>query len=238
MVERLREKNRFCTFIESIINYLVFITDFLRHEPFCLKALRFRTLRYSHLKDHCKEAIINILKNNCGNYCAYCHRKLVTDPRIEHYVSQKSNKYKALVLNNFLGVCGGKYFETDEDRKNGKGIHYCHSKRGSAKLYFNPKKENHWRRIEYNADGSIYSSNVKINNDLNTTLYLNFPLINESRIKSFNEDLDLILKDWSGANKLNSYNKAYTMSLNKQYEFYHYHAVRFKKLISYELNKI
>ena len=112
-----------------------------------------------------------------GQLCAYCMKK-INDPgvvRVEHcrprhpQNEMEHNKKETLDFKWMLGVCYGNSIE--------KGVKpedtTCDAHKGNAELTVNPFDELSVRKIKYKADGSIYSEDADINEDVTETLNLN-----------------------------------------------------------------
>lgn len=111
-----------------------------------------------------------------GYLCAYCMRCIRQDSmRIEHFMPQSVILGKeALEYNNLLGVCrGGSMLNSDCDSQ--KEFHEltCDSKKGNTRIIADPRDQRVIDKIEYKHDGTIYSKDDKINDDLNVALNLN-----------------------------------------------------------------
>lgn len=99
--------------------------------------------------------------------------------RIEHcrprhpQNEEKHDKKATLDFKWMLGVCYGNSLKKGVKPENTT----CDAHRGNTELSINPFDEKAVRKIKYRADGSIYSDDVKINNDVTETLNLNFQAI-------------------------------------------------------------
>ncbi|MEG1825270.1 MAG: retron system putative HNH endonuclease [Cloacibacillus sp.] len=119
-----------------------------------------------------KDDIKQSLMQEQAGLCAYCMRRLraPSEMRIEHYVSQSVSPEKALSYLNMLGVC---YGGERDDGGHGKCRLTCDAHRGSRPLAVDPWDEASINKIKYKYDGTIYSEDHDINNDLHHTLNLN-----------------------------------------------------------------
>ena len=109
--------------------------------------------------------------------CAYCMKKIddPCDVRVEHCKPRhpqdeiKHDKKATLEFKWMLGVCYGNSIE--------KGVKpedtTCDAHKGNAELTINPFDELSVRKIKYKADGSIYSDDADINEDVTEILNLN-----------------------------------------------------------------
>ena len=112
-----------------------------------------------------------------GHLCAYCMKKIddPRDVRVEHCKPRhpqdeiKHDKKATLEFKWMLGVCYGNSIE--------KGVKpedtTCDAHKGNAELTINPFDELSVRKIKYKADGSIYSDDADINEDVTEILNLN-----------------------------------------------------------------
>ena len=112
-----------------------------------------------------------------GHLCAYCMKKIddPRDVRVEHCKPRhpqdeiKHDKKATLDFKWMLGVCYGNSIE--------KGVKpedtTCDAHKGNAELTINPFDELSVRKIKYKADGSIYSDDADINEDVTEILNLN-----------------------------------------------------------------
>ena len=112
-----------------------------------------------------------------GHLGAYCMKKIEDprDVRVEHCKPRhpqdeiKHDKKATLEFKWMLGVCYGNSIE--------KGVKpedtTCDAHKGNAELTINPFDELSVRKIKYKADGSIYSDDADINEDVTEILNLN-----------------------------------------------------------------
>lgn len=119
------------------------------------------------------EAVLNKLIEEQGHLCAYCMRRIPEKrgwPRatIEHIVPQsESDCLKALDYRNMLAVCSGnRTAESDNDKT-------CDARRKNRNLDLNPLKPETLNGIKYERDGTIFSDDRSINDQLNDVLNLN-----------------------------------------------------------------
>lgn len=118
-----------------------------------------------------KDDVRRALLRDQGYLCAYCMRRIsIQEMKIEHWKAQKSSdgtgERYALDYRNMLGVCNGNQGAPHE-------MQTCDTYRGNADLYVDPREESHIQRIEYLTDGTIYSKDNRIDQDLNQRLNLN-----------------------------------------------------------------
>jgi uncharacterized protein (TIGR02646 family) len=158
-------------------------------EPECLTELRNnKENTFSNLQGECRQEVVNLLRSSQNILCAYCQRSISDVMTIEHYYSQSDFPDLQLIFSNFLGVCSGKFYI---DKKTGKHIEHCDTRRGNIPLNIDPRNTEHIDTIYYESDGKIKSSKIDLDNDLNNTLNLNFSELCEKRNEKFKEYLDL-----------------------------------------------
>ena len=117
-----------------------------------------------------KPAIRERLLTEQGYLCAYCmHRIDEQHMKIEHWKPEAiSSEAEKLDYHNMLAVCTGHL--AGEDGK----YDTCDSKKGDTEIFVDPRCEQHIELIAYHSgSGEIYSSDERINYDLNITLNLN-----------------------------------------------------------------
>lgn len=172
-------------------------------------------------KSKIRNDIYNSLIVEQYGLCAYCmcrifnHSKTDRNIQIEHFIPRSDNtpvsgssftlgQIKSLDYTNMLGVCdGGKKYNSNNGL-NGIGNLTCDSHRENNPLSFNPLDSSNFaiRQIEYKNDGTIFSANTGINQDLDINLNLNL-----LRLKNLRKDVlkELIKQISSG--KIKSSNK-------------------------------
>lgn len=149
---------------------------------------------YSNLKrePEIRNDIYNSLIVEQFGLCAYCMCRIFNrskDDRniqIEHFLPQSDNtpvssssltlgEIKSLDYSNMLGVCdGGKKFNSENALKGIDNL-TCDSHRKNYLLTINPLEKKYFfpRKIEYNGNGEIFSTDSVIDLDLKQTLNLN-----------------------------------------------------------------
>ena len=70
-------------------------------------------------------------------------------------------------VKNMIGVCAGNRTDSDNDNK------HCDSSRGGTEISITPYDKTIMSSIKYLRDGSIYSTDPRIDNELNDLLHLN-----------------------------------------------------------------
>ena len=136
---------------------------------------------YDDLPGDRKNQLKQILIEEQDSLCAYCMVRIgMTDSSIEHYIPRKGeNGDPSLSLDykNLLAVCENGHHE------NNSQCRHCDVTRGNKPLTVDPRKAAHIRTITYKADGTICSTDEKINDDLNSEkrLNLNHPALKDAR---------------------------------------------------------
>lgn len=126
-----------------------------------------------------KKKVLQSLLSEQGHLCAYCMSKIDEKDEkhratIEHCIPQaRTSEDERLNYKNMVAVCwGNRDAHSNEDKT-------CDAKRGSLKPSQQDMKkidvfhENTLSEIKYRADGTIYSENHDIEDDLNLRLNLN-----------------------------------------------------------------
>lgn len=106
--------------------------------------------------------------------CAYCMRRIHVAEKIEHWLSQESSKenshnHETLDYNNMLAVCNGISIHTPNEYE------HCDQSRSKSNrvLTINPTVKTTIEQIKYLKNGTIYSDNSDIQEDLNGAKSLN-----------------------------------------------------------------
>ena len=96
--------------------------------------------------------------------------------KIEHWRSQSRYPDLRLVYLNLLAACLGGLGQPEE-------LQHCDTRKGDRDLKFNPANPEHRidRRIRYEVDGTIASSDEEFNAQLNEVLGLNLPMLRNRR---------------------------------------------------------
>ena len=122
--------------------------------------------------------------------CCYCMSRVSADGqkmKIEHWRCQANFPDQQLVYGNLLGACKGGEGGSPEQR-------HCDTLKGNRDLLWNPATPAHAieSRITYRNNGEIRSNNDQFDNELDTVLNLNIPLLKNSRKSA----LDVVLSWW------------------------------------------
>lgn len=121
--------------------------------------------------------VLESLMKEQGYLCAYCmcripQRKYNPSATIEHIETQSiSDEATKLDYNNMLAVCSG-------NRNGNNEVKTCDAKRGTLpvnkqKMLLNPLDAKTLKTIQYHSDGTIFSDDKEVDDNLNKTLNLN-----------------------------------------------------------------
>jgi uncharacterized protein (TIGR02646 family) len=129
-----------------------------------------------------------------GYICAYCMRRIPTnDPRatetsktetskIEH-IKPRSSPHRHLEMDygNMVICCPGKM----------NGEDHCDTKKGDSEMRFSPFDSRTQESISYSSgNGMIKSNHTEWNEDINTVLNLNHPLLQANRKQTLDGVID------------------------------------------------
>ena len=118
-----------------------------------------------------------------GYICAYCMRRIPVQDRgtsestrIEHIKPQSSlSREAALDYRNMVICCPGAMASTSE-----KECH-CDRHKGEKAISFSPLDQNFINSLSYRTDGSIVSSNIVYDREINDVLNLNVGILKANR---------------------------------------------------------
>lgn len=134
---------------------------------------------YADMPSEVKKKVLQSLLSEQGHLCAYCMSRIDENDgkhraTIEHCIPQaRTSEDERLNYKNMVAVCWGNRDAHDNEDKT------CDAKRGSLKPSQQDMKkidvfhENTLSEIKYGADGTIYSENQDVEDDLNLRLNLN-----------------------------------------------------------------
>lgn len=134
---------------------------------------------YGNYSSADKQELREALVKEQRGLCCYCMDALVASAssmKIEHWQCQETYPDRQLDYSNLLGACLG-----------GEGLpghkQHCDARKGMKDVKFNPSDPNHKieQRIYYQLDGTIASTDVDFNTQLNDVLGLNLPALKERR---------------------------------------------------------
>lgn len=137
-------------------------------------------------KDELRAALVGEQKS----LCCYCTGRIRTEPtamKIEHWRCQAHHSELQLVYANLLGACLGGHGKSPDEQ-------HCDTKKGDRDLKWNPAETAHVveTRLRYLVDGTVVSSDIEFDADLNDVLGLNFSYLKSSR----KAVLDSVLQWW------------------------------------------
>lgn len=160
-------------------------------EPRSLVAHRANTHSdYGNYAD--KAGLRTALVRDQRGLCCYCMTRIEatgTAMKIEHWRCQSRHANLELSYSNLLAACLGGHGQPEDKQ-------HCDTRKGEQDLKFNPAESAHRieQRIRFELDGTIASSDVDFDKQLNDVLNLNLPLL-KNRRKGV---LDAILTWWKG----------------------------------------
>ena len=154
-----------------------------------------------------------------GHLCAYCMKKIddPRDVRVEHCKPRhpqdeiEYDKKATLEFKWMLGVCSGNSFLKGVKPENTT----CDVHKGNTALTLDPFDELSIRKIKYKADGSIYSDDADINEDVTETLNLNCQAVSlpQTRKNVLMAEKNRIMKKCKGKSQ-----DAFMRELERTYE--------------------
>lgn len=134
---------------------------------------------YAGMPADIKQDVIRHLLSEQGYICAYCMKRIETGygkhrATIEHFIPQAiSTEAQRLNYHNMVAVCwGNRNADSNEDKT-------CDARRGSLPIpeqtmkKINVLNANTLSSIEYSSDGTIFSKDADVDEDLNKRLNLN-----------------------------------------------------------------
>lgn len=174
---------------------------------------------YNNLSKVTKDEIREALLSEQGHVCCYCMKRIkITDMKIEHWKPQRYVEL-SLLYSNMLGACDGNEGEP-------RHLQCCDTHKGENEIFVNPLDTCCEDYIKYKNDGTVYSDEPRVNNDLINVLNLNHQTIKENRKKVIDSIVDFLKheypkKKWTKANiqrEINKWNRR--DSEGKYYEYY------------------
>ena len=160
-----------------------------------------------------------------GYVCCYCMKRISYDNmKVEHLQSQKDYPSKDLVYGNmFAACCGNEGYP--------KAHQHCDTRKGDDELGFDLKSPLLTKKIDYNSNGTIYSSDPIIDYDINRKLNLNIERLRDNRKVVIDEaiqnlitiqkkgnwsvkTLKVELSKWSCLNRESKYPEYYGAAIN------------------------
>ncbi|MBD5357299.1 MAG: TIGR02646 family protein [Bacteroides sp.] len=144
----------------------------------------------------------NTLLKDQGYICAYCMRRIpakdnntTETSRIEHIKPQSTlSREEAMDFSNMVICCPGAITSTEHK------LTHCDRHKAENPIHFSPLDTNFISTLSYKTDGSIVSSNKKYNNEINSILNLNIPILKQNRKEVRNTVISMLGKgNWSKA---------------------------------------
>lgn len=154
--------------------------------------------------DPIQRPVRDSLLDEQGYLCAYCMRRIslkrdlkLNKPKIEieHYRSQKRFPDLDLDYKNMLGVCNGNGGKAQHllTCDKAKSQYDVKGKKGRD-LFIDPLEKSRESQIEYDQEGTIFSEEQRIDDDLNEVLNLNQSTLKEERKNLFQLEKKTIRK--------------------------------------------
>ena len=145
---------------------------------------------YDNYPGRGKDALRLALVAEQRGLCCYCMGRIRPEAntmKIEHWQSQARYPDRQLDYSNLLGACRGGEGQPFRSQ-------HCDTRKGDDDLLWNPAEPAHAieARVQYGTDGSIRSSNVTLDNQLNQVLNLNLAILKTNR----KQPLDVVLEWW------------------------------------------
>lgn len=173
---------------------------------------------YGALDEDVKDKLKESLLEEQGYICCYCMQRISKENmKIEHWDPQNLSPNKQLLYTNMFAACKG-----NEKKGNRKEVQTCDTRKGELQLNLNPLKKSDMDTIYYTIDGKIFSSNSTFNEEINTTLNLNYKLLVKARKEAVNAVIDYLVKKnpkgcWSKAVLQSTMNKYLIKNGENQY---------------------
>jgi uncharacterized protein (TIGR02646 family) len=124
-----------------------------------------------------KDDLRETLLREQGGICCYCMRRIdYQNMKIEHWACQDKHSDRQLDYRNLLGACDG-------GEGTPKRLQHCDTHKGDDDIRVHPADSTHNCEdyVRYQADGTIYSDNNRINSDLDGVLNLNLQTLCNNR---------------------------------------------------------
>lgn len=126
-----------------------------------------------------KDGLRAALVRDQRGLCCYCMNRIEATGaamKIEHWRCQSRHSDLELAYSNLLAACLGGHGQPEDKQ-------HCDTRKGEQDLKFNPAEPTHRieRRIRFELDGTIASSDDEFNAQLNDVLNLNLRLLKNRR---------------------------------------------------------
>jgi uncharacterized protein (TIGR02646 family) len=134
---------------------------------------------YANLGNVAKQDLRDALVREQRGLCCYCMTRVEAkreSMKIEHWRSRSNHANLGLTYSNLLAACLGNHDQPAE-------LQHCDTRKGDRDIRFNPAEPMHRidQRIQFEADGTIASSDAEFNTQLTDVLGLNLPLLRNRR---------------------------------------------------------
>lgn len=147
---------------------------------------------YRH-KQELREALVDEQRGICC-YCMGRIHPTNSNMKIEHFLSYSKHPKLRLVYSNLFGSCLGN-MKADADE-------HCDTFKKSKEFHFHMCNSGSIHSaIRYQNDGTVYSNNERLDQELNNVLNLNFPELKKVRKSTLTGFIDFYIKGLNG--KLN-----------------------------------
>lgn len=134
---------------------------------------------YANLVNGAKQDLRDALVREQRGLCCYCMTRIEPtreSMKIEHWRSQSRHEALELTYSNLLAACLGGHGQPE-------ALQHCDTRKGERDIRFNPADPMHRveQRIQFQADGTIASSDAEFHTQLSDVLGLNLPLLKNRR---------------------------------------------------------
>jgi len=190
---------------------MIKIAKSMRNEPQTLKEFRLRTdikeklkskasgLFDTYVDEYRADELREVLRKEQGSICCYCMSSIATGKtKIEHYKPRDGNEELEIDYKNLYLACDGEKINCNEnqdinslihddckckykkDENHKKIVKHCDTCKANRDFKY-IDLENIQRYIKYKSDGTIYSDNKNIDDELNYILNLNIEILKKNR---------------------------------------------------------
>lgn len=144
----------------------------------------------------------NTLLKDQGYICAYCMRRIPAKDNntsetshIEHLKPQTAlSREGKMDFRNMVICCPGAMASTEPQ------MTHCDRHKAETSISFSPLDQNFINTLSYKTDGSIVSSNEVFENEINSILNLNIPMLKQNRKEARNTAIKMLGKNnWGKA---------------------------------------
>ncbi|RLD53525.1 MAG: TIGR02646 family protein [Bacteroidetes bacterium] len=149
------------------------------NEPFSLT--EHRSSQHANFENLPKDDVRTSLLTEQGHICCYCMKRIPEtninpSTKIEHFLCQANHPDQELNYSNMLLACSGQ-------QGSPKHLQTCDTRKGNQTLSFNPSDRirNIEDLIKYKSNGEIYSSDERLNEELENVLNLNMNTLKINR---------------------------------------------------------